>query len=363
MRVPPRLLLSRILTLAACAGSVAVVAAPAVASAASYTSPGYRGTHRVPKVAAAPPPAPVRIGTGAHPNVLVDAAGTAHIVWNQPVPGGADQLHYCRLPRGASGCAASSVLTVDQPDVPGNNPTSNVDTDGPRALSVGNELLVLTGRSPNLVPIPGCDDPDPSACAMSDSNDYLFTSENGGDSFGAPGRIGTNPMAFGAVAFGAESPFIATVSSPPGQGVTFQASHAGQYASDGASFGEADAGGNGSCCLLAVDPATQRPVVAISYDGQIVVREWNGSGSPNDVAQWTTSAAVSGSGQPALAASASAVYLAANACDTCDKTTVRRLGANGLGPAVPIGPASNDLTLAGDATGAVDAIYDTATGL
>src|SRR5689334_21824643 len=111
---------------------IAILAVPASARAASYTSPGYHGTHRVPKVAAAPPPAPVRIGTGAHPNVLVDAAGTAHIIWDQAVPGGADQLHYCRLPRGAKGCVAASALNVDQPDVPGNNLTSNVDSDGPR---------------------------------------------------------------------------------------------------------------------------------------------------------------------------------------------------------------------------------------
>ena len=334
------------------------LAAPASAGAASFTTPGYHGTHHVPKVVASTPP-PVRIGTGSHPNVLVDAAGTAHIVWNETVPAGGDRIHYCRLPRGASACAASSVLNVDQPAVDGNDATNNIDTDGPRALAIGDELLVLSNRSPNLVPVPGCIDPDPSACEQSDSNDYLFTSEDGGTTFGAPGRIGTNPATFGAATFGGESPFIATLSSPPGQGLTFQASHAGQYATDAASFGEAAAGGNGSCCLLAVDPATGRPAVALSHDGQVVVREWNGAGSPNDATQWSTSAAVPGSGQPALAANAGGLYLAVNACDTCDQTTVRRVVAGTLGPAVPIGAASNELTLAAGASSAVDAIFDT----
>ncbi len=334
------------------------LAVPASAGAASYTTPGYHGTHHVPKVVASTPP-PVRIGTGSHPNVLVDAAGTAHIVWNETVPAGGDQLHYCRLPRGASACAASSVLNVDQPAVDGNDATNNIDTDGPRALAIGDELLVLSNRGPNLVPVPGCIDPDPSACEQSDSNDYLFTSEDGGTTFGAPGRIGTNPATFGAATFGGESPFIATLSSPPGQGLTFQASHAGQYATDAASFGEAAAGGNGSCCLLAVDPATGHPAVALSHDGQVVVREWNGTGSPNDTTQWSTSAAVPGSGQPALAANAGGLYVAVNACDTCDQTIVRRVVAGKLGPAVPIGAASNELTLAGGATSAVDAIFDT----
>ena len=75
----------------------------------------------------------------------------------------------------------------------------------------------------------------------------------------------------------------------------------------------ADAGGNGSCCLLAVDPTTGRPPSALSHDGQVVVREWNGTGSPTTRAQWSTSAAVPGCGQPAIAAAAGGLYLAVNA--------------------------------------------------
>ena len=133
--------------------------------------------------------------------------------------------------------------------------------------------LVLSNRSPNVVTEPGCNDPDPGNCPASDSNNYLFTSEDGGSSFGDPGVIGTNPVDFGAVTFGAGSPFIATLASEPGQGLTFQAAHAGQFASAAASFGDAAAGGNGSCCLLAVDAATQHPVVALASSGRVVVRE------------------------------------------------------------------------------------------
>jgi hypothetical protein len=334
------------------------LAVPASARAASFTTPGYHGTHHVPKVVATTPP-PVRIGTGSHPNILVDAAGTAHIVWDETVPGDGDRLHYCRLPRGANACAASSVLKIDQPDVDGNNASNNTDTDGPRALAIGDELLLLSNRGPNLVPVPGCTDPDPSACEQSDSNDYLFTSEDGGTTFGAPGRIGTNPATFGVVTFGGESPFIATLSSPPGQGLTFQASHAGQFATDAASFGAAEAGGNGSCCLLAVDPATGRPAVAVSNGGQVVVREWNATGSPNDATQWSTSAPVPGAGQPALAAANGALYLAVTPCDACDQTIVRRVVGGAVGPAVAIGPASNELTLAGGSGGTVDAVFNT----
>ena len=251
------------------------LAVPASAGAASYTTPGYHGTHNVPKVVAVTPP-PVRIGTGSHPNVLVDAAGTAHIVWNETVPAGGDRIHYCRLPRGASACAASSVLNVDQPAVDGNDATNNIDTDGPRALAIGDELLVLSNRGPNLVPVPGCIDPDPSACEQSDSNDYLFTSEDGGTTFGAPGRIGTNPATFGAATFGGESPFIATLSSPPGQGLTFQASHAGQYATDAASFGEAAT--PAATAAAACSPSIRRPA-APRWPSRTTARSSSASGT------------------------------------------------------------------------------------
>lgn len=294
--------------LAAALGVAALPGAAIARHAPSYHTPGYRGSHRLPRVKPRVR-APLTIGTGENPSILVDGAGTAHIVWNEPVPGQADQLHYCRLPRGATACTASKVLPVDQPDALGNSPETNNDTEGPRALTVGNELLVLSNRTPNVVPEPGCNDPDPSACPSSDSNDYRFTSEDGGDSFGAPGVIGTNPVGFGAVTFGSGSPFIGTLASEPGQGLTFQAVHTGQFGNATASFGDAAAGGNGSCCLLAVDSATQHPVVALSSGGQIVVREWDGTGSPDDLAHWSTSPSFPGSGSrrspPARAACSS----------------------------------------------------------
>ncbi len=344
--------------LAAALGLAALPSAAGARRAASYHTPGYRGSHHVPPVAARVPP-PVTIGNGENPSILVDAAGTAHIVWNERVPGQADRLHYCRIARGASACSVSKVLPIAQPDSLGNSPDSNIDSEGPRALSVGNELLVLSNRSPNVVTEPGCNDPDPSNCPASDSNNYLFTSEDGGSSFGDPGVIGTNPVGFGAVTFGAGSPFIATLASEPGQGLTFQAAHAGQFASATASFGDAAAGGNGSCCLLAVDAATQHPVVALAAGGRVVVREWDGAGDPNDLSHWTTSPAFPGAGQPAIAAGPAGVFVASSPCDSCDKTEVRRVSAAGIGPAVPVGPAANQFNLSEDGSGTVDAVYGT----
>jgi hypothetical protein len=48
---------------------------------------------------------PFTIGAGAYPHLLVDAAsGTAHVAWQQG-PYLANRVQYCRVPRGATGCA------------------------------------------------------------------------------------------------------------------------------------------------------------------------------------------------------------------------------------------------------------------
>ena len=143
------------------------------------------------------------------------------------------------------------------------------------------------------------------------------------------------------------------------KGLTFQAAHAGQFASDTASFGDVAAGGNGSCCLLAVDTATEHPVVALSGGGQVVVREWDGAGSPNDAAHWSSSPSFPGSGQPAVAAGPSGVFVASAACDSCDWTTVRRVATGIVGPPLTLGPAANQFNLSEDGSGTLDAVYGT----
>jgi hypothetical protein len=57
--------------------------------------------------------APIVVGTGADPGLAVDAAGTAYIGWNGPEPGGTRTLHFCRLPRGASTCADTTIPVPD----------------------------------------------------------------------------------------------------------------------------------------------------------------------------------------------------------------------------------------------------------
>ena len=96
MRPAPALLTAAAVTVTA--ALLALSGSAAARAPVSYSTPGYRGTHNVPKVAQRALP-PVTIGVGQDPSIRVDAAGTSHIVWDQPVAGGADRLHSCRLPR------------------------------------------------------------------------------------------------------------------------------------------------------------------------------------------------------------------------------------------------------------------------
>jgi hypothetical protein len=70
-----------------------------------YTTPGYKGLKKAPRTGPAPAPPSISVGSGTHPDVWVDEAGTSHVVWNEEGPAdGSDVLHYCRIPRGASAC-------------------------------------------------------------------------------------------------------------------------------------------------------------------------------------------------------------------------------------------------------------------
>ena len=81
------------------------LAAKSPSRSVDYATPGYKGLKKAPRTGPAPAPPSISLGAGTHPDVLVDQAGTSHIVWNEEAPAeGSDVPHYCRLPRGAKTC-------------------------------------------------------------------------------------------------------------------------------------------------------------------------------------------------------------------------------------------------------------------
>jgi hypothetical protein len=111
---------------------------------------------------------PFSVGTGEFPDMAVDAAGTAHVVWNQDSgsSGTTDPIHYCRVPRGATACSAETVLSAP---------------------------LDTTGRTTYVfAPSAGRVIVESFRCCGDDAveGNYVFESTDGGQTFGAARRIG-----------------------------------------------------------------------------------------------------------------------------------------------------------------------------
>src|SRR5918994_6517002 len=125
------------------------------------------------------------VGSGNQPHVAVDAAGTAHVVWdeNAPFPN-TDPLHYCQIPRGQQAC-----------------------TGGVRTFTLAN-----TAIAPAQVLIPGPNRVQLLAFRFgggAPDGMYLFESSDGGATFGAPRQIGTETVVNDAVAGPGDSVSVA----------------------------------------------------------------------------------------------------------------------------------------------------------
>ena len=199
--------------------------------------PGSRLKSKIPAHVTATPIAPITLGTGKFPDVLVDAAGTGHILY--ATDGGGDQadgVSYCRLARGQKGCAATNALTPQAPaggasgPFAGNLPGANDDNAGPVPIDQGNALYLVDHRFPDVFPQPGG--------GTGDDNTFLWASQNGGQTFDNPVIIGTNQMGGGAIAYGGENnPSIGTISRTETGGTFFQGIGAGQFTTQEAQLG------------------------------------------------------------------------------------------------------------------------------
>jgi hypothetical protein len=337
----------------------AFAAAPAAASAAapSYHSPGYAGNTSFRNVTPAPLPA-ITLGTGKYPALLVDGAGTAHIVFAQD--GGstaADTISFCNLQRGQKSCASSGV--APNPLAPdssagqaflGNFPAGNHDFSGPIPLDIGNELFVVDRRFPDAFKTPDG--------GMSDSNVFEWSSDNGGATLTGPGEIGNNQAGGGAVAFGDPSaPSIGTISRTQTEGTFFQASQEGQYTTAKAQLGTPAQAYDGE---LAVDPGagTSRPVAVFAdTSGNVFVREFSGQGSPNDAANW--SQASFGGYDPQIVGGPAGVFvLYSDSGVSGGRLLLQRItGGQPSGAAVTLGRAVSDPAISEDVTGRISLAY------
>ncbi len=301
------------------------------AKGAEYHTPGYKGLCRVPKTGEQPVLPPIALGdNGRSPQVLVDDAGTAHIVWNQNGgDAGPDLLRYCRLKRGAKGCDnPPAALAPDQPG-PFNSPGVNDDIAGPRILAVSNGLIFITHRYPNVVPKPDGTE--------SDRTTYMYTSDNGGQTITGPAIVGDAEPSGGAFSFGPDGSRVGLISDTRTGGTFFQAIDPGSYTS-----AQANLGGNGpdraySGSLISVGPGGLPIAAYADLSGNTFIRQWSGAGNPGDPGTWSETQ-TSGV-DPRLAAGPSGAFLA-TAPKSRDKIQVRALSGikPGAGPTINTGP-------------------------
>src|SRR3954447_2767367 len=292
----------------------------------TYTSPGYRPT-KIPTTfapATTPPPV-VPPPSGNRPHVFVDAAGSAHVVFAEPSGSAADTIRTRRLPRGAKGCAAGATLTPNQPAA-GNDPSTNQDFDGPYPLAVANELLVVDSRCCNRAATPDG--------GTTENPVYLYTSEDAGATFTGPtdanpsaGLIGTQDPSGDAIVFGGDVPSIGLISSVQTGGTIFQGVPAGSFTRATANLSLRPDKQDASDGRLGLDGA--RPIAAFSdFSGTITVREWNGSGSVNDAAQWTV-LSVTGADQPRIAGGPAGIAMLTEPSISSGALSVRSIAPGG----------------------------------
>ena len=232
------------------------------------TSRGYKGIKRVPRTGPAPAPPAVTLGAGNRPDVLVDAAGTAHIVWNEEVPaGGSDVTHYCRIPRGGAACDNPSGTPF-----PPINVAYSADFSGPKIVQLGDGLAVLSHRYPAVVRHP--DGQDRSRTT------YMWTSADGGQTFTGPAIVGTTEINGDVAVVGDR---ILVISDTVTGGTSAQMLSGGVFDPTPILLGPGDSAYDGT---VANDNGA--PIAAFrGLDNVTRIRRWTGAGDVRDPATWT----------------------------------------------------------------------------
>ncbi|MFL5845682.1 MAG: hypothetical protein ACJ762_13415 [Solirubrobacteraceae bacterium] len=144
---------------------------------------------------------------GNKPSVALDAAATAHVVWDSVAADNTSTTHYCRVARNATGCLAGSERSFSP--VAGDQ-----DFGGPRVYVSGSTVTIAMSRCCTTT-----DAPDGQSYGTST---WVTTSTDGGANFSAPAWIGTQVPDLGATL--ARGSFFALGVAGDGSALQLQAS-------------------------------------------------------------------------------------------------------------------------------------------
>jgi hypothetical protein len=293
--------------------------------------PTYRGTTKAPP---AKPPPQQRVAlsaTGDRPDVLVDEAGTAHIVWNEGRGDDSDAAVYCRLKRGARDCDTRATLTWEKSYGSGDGPQFNIDNFGPKIVRVGDQIVVLSKRYPTVA-----DKPD----GASSHTVVAWVSNDGGSSWPSatdPAIVGKRDLGQLTVLGPAEDPTILNIAHDPFCGMCVEAYKSGQYTS-----GAGDLAANNTQAYngtLARGPDGLPVAGFTDANGNAFARRWSGSGSVMDPATWSDATEFRGEGLT-LAGGPGGVYAMGKPQLVGGPFEVRRLGVGAGGRVEPGSPTT-----------------------
>ena len=334
------------LALAALLGA-GVVAGTALGATPTLRSPGkVRPAPK--KVATQPPTAPPPVelsANGEHPDVIVDAAGTAHIVWNEPVADGPDVTVYCRLPRAAKACDITQRLVP-----PGADALAD-DADGPQVSAVNDQVTILSHRFPQPVPKPGGDP------ATEDTTLYLWTSDDGGANFVGPGVVGTATIGGEAKAFGpGDNPSIGTVTGQATGGIRFTGLTSGRFVPAAADLAVGGFTDGRMTVVNGIPTVAYHDLGSTSY-----VQTWTGQGDVNDPATWSAPQTFPGL-QPEISSAAGRLVAVDQKPDGSGDLELRDL-ASGLARTISTGGAGARAVPIGHSDGTVSVVWQGAEGL
>ena len=285
-------------------------------------------------------PPPVELSAnGQNPDVVVDAAGTAHIVWNEPVDGGPDVTVYCRLPRGAKACDITQRLVP-----PGADALAD-DANGPEVSAVNDQVTILSHRYPQEVAKPGG---DPS---IADTTLYLWTSDDGGANFVGPGVVGTATVGGDAKAFGpGDNPSIGTVTGQATGGIFFTGLTSGRFVPAAATLASGGFADGRLAVVNGIPTVAYHDLGTTSY-----VRTWTGQGDVNDAATWGAPQSFPGL-LPEITSAAGRLVAVDQKPDGTGDLELRDL-ASGTARTISTGQAGNEAIPIGHADGTVSVVW------
>jgi hypothetical protein len=288
------------------AGAAVALPAPVSAAPVYRDPPSYGGIKKPPKTKAPPLPPSVSLApSGTFPDVLLDEAGTAHVVWNDGRGDDSDATVYCRLKRGATACdGGAKVLTWDKGYGEGDGPQFNTDNDGPRIVRVGDQLVILSKRYPTIA-----DKPD----GASSSTTIEWVSSDGGTIWDGPGIVGKYNLGQQVVVPGDDTPSILNLAYDPlcnadpvgSSEMCLEAYRSGEYASGAGNL--ATGTDQNYNATLALDHQT--PIAAFEdLAFNTYLRRYKGSGAYDDPANWSQPTTLKAD-EPWLAGGPAGAYL------------------------------------------------------